>query len=79
MSSLTAPALSDDRSSTISCTRFACSVPEALIRCSSSQSVAEPEMAARVAAAVQARLAVVVATAEETLKANPNRVPRHVF
>jgi integrase len=38
-----------------------------------------PEMAARVAAAIQARLAVVVATAEETLKANPNRVPRHVF
>jgi hypothetical protein len=38
-----------------------------------------PEMAARVAAAIQARLAVVVATAEETLKANPNWVPRHVF
>jgi hypothetical protein len=30
-------------------------------------------------AAIQARLAVVVATAEETLEAHPNRVPRHVF
>jgi integrase len=38
-----------------------------------------PEMAARVVAAIQARLAVVVATAEETLEAHPNRVPRHVF
>jgi hypothetical protein len=38
-----------------------------------------PEMAARVAAAIQARLAVVVAIAEETLAAHPNRVPRYVF
>jgi integrase len=38
-----------------------------------------PEMAARVAATIQARLAVVVATAEKTLEAHPNRVPRHVF
>jgi hypothetical protein len=37
------------------------------------------QMAARVAAAIQARLAVVVATAEEILKATPNQVPRHVF
>jgi integrase len=38
-----------------------------------------PEMAARVATAIQARLAVVVATAEKTLEAHPNLAPRHVF
>jgi len=38
-----------------------------------------PEMAARVATAIQARLAVVVRTAEETLEAHPNLAPRHVF
>jgi integrase len=38
-----------------------------------------PEMAARVVTAVQARLAVVVRTAEETVEAQPNRVPRRVF
>jgi integrase len=38
-----------------------------------------PEMAARVVTAIQARLAVVVRIAEETLEAHPNRVPRHVF
>jgi hypothetical protein len=38
-----------------------------------------PEMAARVAATIQARLAVVVATAEETLETHPNRLPRQVF
>jgi integrase len=37
------------------------------------------EMAARVTAAIQARLAVVVATAEEVVEAYPNRVPHHVF
>jgi hypothetical protein len=38
-----------------------------------------PEMAARVVAAIQARLAAVVHTAEESLEAHPNRVLRHVF
>jgi integrase len=38
-----------------------------------------PEMAARVVAAIQARLAVVVTTAEATLAAHPNRMPRDVF
>ena len=38
-----------------------------------------PEMAARVATAIQARLAVVVRTAEETLEAHPSLAPRHVF
>jgi integrase len=37
------------------------------------------EMAGRVVAAIQARLAVVIRTAEETLEAHPNWVPRHVF
>jgi integrase len=38
-----------------------------------------PEMAARVVTAIQARLAVVVRTAEEALEANPNQAPRRVF
>jgi integrase len=38
-----------------------------------------PEMAARVVAAIQARLAVVVRTAEATLEAQPTLGPRHVF
>jgi integrase len=38
-----------------------------------------PEMAARVVTAIQARLAVVVRTAEEALEANPNQVPHRVF
>ena len=38
-----------------------------------------PEMAARMVTAIQARLAVVVRTAEETLEAEPNRLLRHVF
>jgi integrase len=38
-----------------------------------------PEMATRVATAIQARLAIVVRTAEATLDAHPNRVPRQVF
>jgi hypothetical protein len=36
-------------------------------------------MAARMITAIQARLAVVIRTAEETLETHPNRVPRHVF
>jgi hypothetical protein len=36
-------------------------------------------MAARVVTAIEAWLAVVVRTAEETLKAEPNRLLRHVF
>ena len=38
-----------------------------------------PEMAARVTAAIQLRLAVVVATAEKVVEARPDRVPRRVF
>jgi ribonuclease BN (tRNA processing enzyme) len=38
-----------------------------------------PDMAARVVAAIQARLTVVVHTAEETVEAHPTRAPRHVF
>jgi hypothetical protein len=36
-----------------------------------------PEMAARVVTAIQARLTVVVGTAEETLEAQPNQLARH--
>jgi hypothetical protein len=38
-----------------------------------------PEMATRVVTAIQDRLTVVINAAEQTLKAEPNRVPRHVF
>jgi integrase len=38
-----------------------------------------PEMAARVAAAIQARLAIVVRTAEEALEAHPKLAPRYVL
>jgi integrase len=38
-----------------------------------------PDMASRVVAAIQARLAVVICTAEEALEAHPHWVPRHVF
>jgi integrase len=38
-----------------------------------------PEMAARVVTAIQARLAVVVRSAEEALEANPNQAPHRVF
>jgi hypothetical protein len=38
-----------------------------------------PEMATRVVTAIQARLTIVIRTAEQPMKAEPNRVPRHVF
>jgi integrase len=38
-----------------------------------------PEMATQLVTAIQARLTVVVRTAEETLEAQPNRLLRHVF
>jgi hypothetical protein len=38
-----------------------------------------PEMAARVVAAIQARLSIVVTTAEETLEAQPSHLSRRVF
>jgi integrase len=38
-----------------------------------------PEMAARVVAAIQARLTIVVTTAEETMEACPSQASRHVF
>jgi hypothetical protein len=36
-------------------------------------------MAARVVAAIQARLTVVIHTAEETVEAHPTLTPHHVF
>jgi integrase len=38
-----------------------------------------PEMAVRVVAAIQARLTLIVTTAEETVEAHPTLAPRHVF
>jgi hypothetical protein len=38
-----------------------------------------PEMATRVVTVIQARLTVVVHTAEETLETHPTQVPRRVF
>jgi hypothetical protein len=38
-----------------------------------------PEMATRVVMAIQARLTVVVGTAEQVVAAQPTRVPRNVF
>jgi hypothetical protein len=38
-----------------------------------------PEMATRVVAAIQARLTIVVHTAEKALEAHPTVVSRHVF
>jgi integrase len=38
-----------------------------------------PEMAARVVAAIQLRLTIVVTTAEETVEAHPLLASRHVF
>jgi integrase len=38
-----------------------------------------PEMASRVVMAIQARLTVVVHTAEEAVEAQPNQLARHMF